>query len=164
MIPQEAVGQLCLLIRMDDVHSLFQAGLVRTAESLLRRGKNRDGKGSIRAGARDQIVWLVEAGQLAPNFLATIPDDVRSQIMSQRRSGQSRINELFRLVQGRVVSRNALETVARQLDPMKRMRDARRILAGEGILVLGHQDEDPETARKYGLPVLKKGEAISVRI
>ena len=33
------------------------------------------------------------------------------------RSGQKRINELFRLVQRRIMTRNALETVARQLDP-----------------------------------------------
>lgn len=67
-------------------------------------------------------------------------------------------------MQGRIISRNALETVARQLDPMKRMRDARKYLATEGILVLGHQDGDPEMARSYGLPVPQKGEAISVRL
>jgi hypothetical protein len=100
---------------------------------------------------------------LPANFLSTIQDDVRRQIMSHRRSGQARINELFRLVQGRIIPRNALETVARQLDPMKRMRDARTPLLKEGILVLGHQDGDPDTARQYGLPVPKKGEAISVR-
>ena len=47
---------------------------------------------------------------------------------------------------------------------MKRMRDARKALLGEGILVIGHQDGDPELARRYGLPVPKKGEAISVAI
>ncbi|MCB1226963.1 MAG: hypothetical protein KDK99_14190 [Verrucomicrobiales bacterium] len=45
---------------------------------------------------------------------------------------------------------------------MKRMRDARKRLRAEGILVLGHQDSDPETARRRGYPVPKKGEAISV--
>lgn len=45
---------------------------------------------------------------------------------------------------------------------MKRIRDARKILAGEGILVIGHQGDDPATARRYGLPVPKKGEVISI--
>lgn len=62
------------------------------------------------------------------------------------------------------MTRNALETVARQLDPMKRTRDARKALLGEGILVIGHQDGDPELARRYGLPVPQKGEAVSVAI
>jgi hypothetical protein len=73
--------------------------------------------------------------RLPANFLSTISDEIRRQIM-RHRSGQSRVNELFRLVQGRIINRNALETVARQLDPMKRMRDARAPLLKEGILCL----------------------------
>jgi hypothetical protein len=163
MIPREAVGQLCLLLRIDDVHNVFQVGLIRATDLVLTTAGNRDGKRSISSQGRGHIRWLVENGSLPANFLSTITDETRRQIM-RHRSGQSRVNELFRLVQGRIINRNALETVARQLDPMKRMRDARAPLLKEGILVLGHQDEDPGTARRYGLPVPAKGEAISVRV
>jgi hypothetical protein len=163
MIPREAVGQLCLLLRIDDVHNVFQVGLIRATDLVLTTAGNRDGKRSISSQGRGHIRWLVENGSLPANFLSTITDETRRQIM-RHRSGQSRVNELFRLVQGRIINRNALETVAQQLDPMKRMRDARAPLLKEGILVLGHQDEDPGTARRYGLPVPAKGEAISVRV
>ena len=136
---------------------------MRTTEDVLNPGGNRDGKRTVRASAKEQIIWLVEHGDLPANFLSTISDETRTKIMSHR-SGQNRVNELFRLVQRRIITRNALETVARQLDPMKRMRDARKALFGEGILVIGHQDTDPEMARSHGLPVPKKGEANSVAV
>ena len=79
-------------------------------------------------------------------------------------SGQSRVEALFRLVQGRIIPRVAIETVARQKDPMKRARDARKKLITEGILVLGHQGEDPEIATARGYPIPKKGEMISISI
>lgn len=163
MIPSEAVGQVCLLVSVDDEKHLFRVGLFRTIANALTVGGNRDGKRTISAAARTQIVWLVQQGDLPPNFLSTIPNVVRQKIMSHR-SGQKRINDLFRLVQRRLISRNALETIARQLDPMKRMRDARKTLAEEGIVVLGHQDNDPNVARRHGLDVPSKGEAISISV
>jgi hypothetical protein len=163
MIPREAVGQLCLLLRMDDVRHIFQAGLIRASESVLTTAGNRDGKRSISSYGREHIRWLVESGCLPANFLSTMPDETRDQIMRQR-SGQARIRELFRLVQGLIIPRNAIETVARQIDPMARMRHSRPVLLSEGILVLGHLKKDRMTARQHGLPVPKKGEAISVRI
>lgn len=161
MIPREALGEICLLVLIDDANCRFQVGLIRVDESTLTLGQNRDGKRSISAASKKKIQWLVEHGTLTPNLLATLSEEVRSRVLSFR-SGQLRVNELFRQVKGRVINRNALETVARQLDPMKRMRDARKILVGEGILVIGHQDDDPETALRYGLPVPKKGEAIAI--
>lgn len=163
MIPREAVGRLCLLLSVDDERGIFRVGLLRTTREVLTEGGNQDGKRGIVAASRPRIKWLVEHGNLPPNFLATIEDAVRGKIMSHR-SGQGRINELFRLVQRRIISRNALETVARQLDPMKRMRDARIALRAENILVIGHQDADPETARRYGVPIPNKGQAISVSV
>lgn len=80
----------------------------------------------------------MEAGQLPVNFLADLDPQVREKIFSHRHSGQARINELFRLVQGRIIPRVAIETVAQQKDSMKRARDARAALKSEGILVLGH--------------------------
>jgi hypothetical protein len=49
---------------------------------------------------------------------------------------------------------------------MKRPRDARlhKHLGKEGILVLGHQEDDPLIAAALQLPVPRKGQFISVRV
>lgn len=161
MIPIEAKGQLCLLVKIDDERSLFSIGVVRITAAILRGSSNRDGKMSISAEGRKQIQWLVENGRLPTNFLAKLDPSVLQKIMAQP-SGQLRVNELFRQVQGKIIPRVAIETVAQQKDPMKRMRDARRILRTEGILVLGHQGNDPHTARARGFPAPSKGEALAV--
>lgn len=162
MIPKEAVGRLCLLVKIDDDRSKFSIGVVRANREILRQGANRDGKLSISSEGKKSIHWLVLNGELPSNFLGDLDEKTRTQIMSHS-SGQLRVNELFRLVQNKVIPRVAIETVARQKDPMKRMRDARIWLREEGILVLGHQGDDPRIARERGLPVPKKGEAMAIR-
>jgi hypothetical protein len=157
MIPKEAVGELCFLVRIDDLRSKFWIGVIRAAPSVLRIGENRDKKSSLSAEAKKSIHWLVEAGQLPINFLTSVDPEIRKKIFSHRKSGQARINELFRLVQGRIIPRVAIETVAQIKDSMKRARDARAPLKNEGILVLGHQGEDPRIAALRGYPVPKKG-------
>jgi hypothetical protein len=50
---------------------------------------------------------------------------------------------------------------------MKRARGnggARSALQPEGILVLGHQENDPLVAKALGLPVPRKGEFVSARV
>jgi hypothetical protein len=50
---------------------------------------------------------------------------------------------------------------------MKRARGnggSRTALQSEGILVLGHQDNDPLVAAALGLPVPRKGEFVSARV
>lgn len=161
MIPAEAVGQVCLLVRIDDTRSRFWIGLVRAEPDTLTGGVNRDGKATLSAEGKKSITWLVEEGQLPVNFLGTLDAEVRDLILSGT-SGQTRVENLFRLVQGRIIPRVAIETVARQKDPMKRVRDARKALLPEGILILGHQGKDPSIARAHGLPVPRKGEFIAV--
>lgn len=164
MIPKEAVGELCLLVRIDDLRSKFWIGVIRATPSVLRIGENRDKKSSLSAVGKKSIHWLVDAGQLPLNFLASLDPGIREKIFSHRKSGQARINELFRLVQGRIIPRVAIETIAQQKDSMKRARDARATLKTEGILVLGHQEEEPKIAAARGYPVPKKGEMISIPI
>lgn len=161
MIPREAIDQLCLLVQIDEARSRFSIGVIRATDAMLTPATNRDGKRSISSVGKSAIRWIVEGGALPVNFLATLPADVRRRIFSHS-SGQERVDELFRLVQGRIIPRVAIETVARQKDPMKRMRDARPRLLREGILVLGHQGTEPALARSRGYPVPKKGEALSI--
>src|SRR5205814_9949758 len=98
----------------------------------------------------EQIVWLQQEAALPENLLRHLSFDVREAIFSHR-SGQSRVVELFRLVQQRIVSRTAVLTVAQQKDAPKRVRDARKRLRAEGIVILGHQGDHPRIATALAL-------------
>ncbi|MEZ5299298.1 MAG: NaeI family type II restriction endonuclease [Verrucomicrobiales bacterium] len=163
MIPKEAVGEVCLLVRIDDQRSKFWIGVIRALPAILTVGENRDKKVSISAEGKKAIRWLVEAADLPTNLLSELPPELLGEIMGLK-TGQARINELFRRVQGRIIPRVAIETVARQKDPMKRVRDARKQLEAEGILILGHEAEDREIARARRFPMPKKGEFLAVSV
>lgn len=172
-LPPEVIGKICLLITANDEQSTWAAGLLRIEESYLRMRRNRDSKRQLTSRDRAKIhkLWP-NHGRLPENLFLNIDAEVRDRIFSARgkrgdQSGQARTNELFRLVQGRIIRRAELATVARQDDFMKRARGnggARTLLRSEGILVLGHQDNDPAVAAALGLPVPKKGELISARV
>ncbi|WP_329488567.1 NaeI family type II restriction endonuclease [Kitasatospora sp. NBC_01246] len=174
-IGPELVGCLCLVITASDSEkkSTWQAGLVRASEEHLRTSTNRDSKRKLNAAGVQAITWLWGGeNQLEPNQLLGMSDSVRTQIMGapgkHGPAGQARINKLFELFQGEVVRRVTLETVGHGLDdPLKRARangGARDYLRPKGILVLGHQDRDPEVAVSLGLDVPLKGQFISARV
>ncbi|MBF6173677.1 restriction endonuclease [Nocardia blacklockiae] len=172
-LPPEVIGHLALLVNADDQASTWRVGLVRVKEEHLNLGKNRDAKTTLSEFGREQIVWLWGGTQhLAPNLFIHIDPDTRNRIFSAKakrgdKHGQARVNELFRSVRGRIIRRAELATVAQQDDFMKRARGnggARTHLRDEGILVLGHQDRDPDVARALGLPVPRKGEFVSARV
>ena len=172
MLPPEAAGHICLLLWAEDLKQSWSAGLIRVCEEYLNRGANRDSKNTLNKAGRSAILQLWESHTvLAPNLFLELSDANRERIFSamgkRGASGQARINELFRLVQGRIVRRAEIATVAQQDDSMKRARDsggARDGLRPEGILVLGHQDNDPMVARSLGLPVPKKGQVVAARV
>jgi hypothetical protein len=172
-LPPEAIGHLCLLITANDETSTWSAGLVRVRDEYLRDRRNRDSKRQLSAAARSHIrpLWP-QHGHLAENiFLHMDPRD-RERIFSAKATrgtqhGQAKTNELFRTVQRRIIRRAEIATVAQQDDFMKRARGnggARTALRPEGIMVLGHQDNDPLVAAALGLPVPRKGEFISARV
>ncbi len=172
-LPPEVIGHIALLVTADDSSSSWKAGIVRVEEQLLNAGRNRDAKGTLSVNGRQRIRWLWPGhGRLPQNVFLDLHADVRERIFGARAkngrvSGQARTNELFRLVQRRIVRRAELATVAQQDDFMKRARTnggARTHLQPEGILVLGHQENDPIVAEALGLPVPKKGEFISARV
>lgn len=172
-LPPEATNHLCLVITANDNEGRWQAGLIRVRLEYLRAGANRDAKRQLKAADRDRIRWLWrDHGRLTPNLFLALSVDDRTRIFSARARrgslhGQARVNELFRTVQGRIVRRAELATVAQQDDFMKRARaagGARTILQPEGIIVLGHQDSDPLIAEALGLPVPRKGEFVAARV
>lgn len=162
-IPLEAYGHLCLLLWADDQRSQWSAGVVRITDEILLISQNRDRKRRLNPAGLQQIVWLHHEAELPENLLLHLPAREREAIFSHH-TGQGRVNELFRLVRHRVVSRTAVLTVAQQKDAPKRVRDARKHLRAEGIVILGHQGDHRRIARTLQLPVPKKGEWVSARI
>ena len=172
-LPPEAIDHLCLLITANDEAGSWSAGLIRVREEYLRNRRNRDSKRQLSTAGRSHARQLwTQHGHLAENtFLHMDPRD-RERIFSAtaRRGtqhGQAKTNELFRTVQRRIIRRAEVATVAQQDDFMKRARGnggARSALQPEGILVLGHQDNDPLVAAALGLPVPRKGEFVSARV
>ncbi|MFI9011408.1 NaeI family type II restriction endonuclease [Actinosynnema sp. NPDC053489] len=160
-IPSGAAGRPCFVVSVDDRRSTFDAGLVRATRDVLKRSSG--GRREVLPTASAKIAWLAREAHLPENALLHLPRLVSSAIMS-RESGQRRVNELFRRVQGELVDRTTVATVATQADAMKRCRDARRLLAPEGIVVLGHQKDGPRVAEALKLPVPHKGSHLAVRL
>lgn len=172
MLPPEVIDEVALLVTANDELSTWRAGILRVTPEATRGTQNRDAKTSLSVTGRDAIRWLwPDHPGLAPNLFHQIDAETRDAIFSAKsrsgRHGQARVNELFRRVHGRIVRRAELATVAQQDDFMKRARGnggARTALRPEGILVLGHQDNDPLVARALGLPVPRKGELVATRV
>jgi hypothetical protein len=122
MIPTEAVDELCLLVGTRSADPLvFDIGLVRcSADRLTLRG-NRDQKRTISAAGKNHIRWLVQGGALRPNFLAAMNEDTRRAVLAES-SGQAKLRRLFTLLVGTPIPRGAIETLAQQRDPMRRIR------------------------------------------
>lgn len=163
-IPTEAVGELCLCLTADDGKSIFSVGIVRAHDVNLRTSKNKDQKRRLNPDGVDAMHWLAEDRLFNENLLLNLDDQTRDAILDSSLSGQKRVNELFRRVQRRVVRREVVLTVAQQNDGPKRVRDARRHLQPEGILVLGHQGAHPAIALGLGIDVPPKGSWISVPV
>jgi len=162
-IPLEAYGHLCLLVWADDTQSRWSAGVVRVDEASLVSSSNRDRKRRLNPAGVDLVTWVYRDVELPENLLLHLPPSVREAIFSHH-SGQARVVELFRRVQGRIVSRTSVLTVAQQKDAPKRVRDARKRLREEGTVILGHQGDHPRITEALGLPRPKKGEWVAVRL
>lgn len=145
-------NHLALLLWMNDDDSQWAAGVAQIHDHLLKfkadgsRQYNRDNKRRLNDGGLESIRWLWGGLQddLPANLLLQMDAEKRSVILSPN-SGQQRVNALLREVQGTIIPRSTVLTVAQQDDAMKRPRDARlpRHVGDEGYLVLGHQDADP---------------------
>lgn len=167
MIPPEAHGHICVLLWAEDCGDpKWSMGLVRITPDRLNSRSNRDAKATLNAGGRESITWLFDKAPLPPNVLLQLDDLVVKRIMAPK-SGQKRIDELFRSAQGRIVGRAVVATVAQQDDYMKRVRTnggARTTLRKEGIVILGQYGAHIEIARGLSLPIPEKGQSVSARL
>lgn len=164
MLPPEAVGELCLVMSASDEQSRYSMGVVRALPEHLNLGSNRDAKKTLSLPGRDAVQWLYRDHPMPPNVLLQMDADDVNIVFAQR-SGQQKVNELFRRATGRLVSRAAVETVAQQLDPMKRVRTnggARQHLAPEGLVILGGDYSwQREAAAALGLPIPSASQFVS---
>lgn len=163
MIPPEAIGQLCILLRVNEVNSTCAVGLVRARPEYLRPGKNRDAKTGFSAAGVRNVWWLVLDFAYTPNFWTLVDDSLREKIMAPR-GGTERLAILFENCIGIPVSRVLISSIAAQDDFMKRIRrngGARDFLAPKGIAVL-YSETDRDTMRKLGI-VVGKREFVSYR-
>jgi len=162
MIPTEAIGHPCILVKVDEKSALFSFGLFVARSDALSSGTNKDGKSSISKFGRDKIRWIAKDQSYPKNFWQDLDPEKRRAITSPK-SGSMRVDALFRLVQMTPISRTIVLGAARQKDAMKRLRKnggARDSLARDGIALLSG-DYDGERIKALGLPKCGKGEFIS---
>jgi hypothetical protein len=158
-IPREAVGQVCVVLGTDKAIRRFKVGVVRCNEELLNPGRNQDEKRGLSKRGRAAIIWITEDGSLKPDFLSELPNSIRDQIFAET-TGQARIRKLVMLWQDRPIPRVAIETIAQQKDPMRRLRrDSTDRLGGLWVLSGRYDSEIIET---LGLPRLAPDEFISI--
>lgn len=166
MIPNEALGHTAMVCHANDYESSWRLGFVSITNEILNKGGNRDQKRTISAQGRNAISWAWYNAALPPNTLLHLPKEDVEAIMTPK-SGQKRIDELFRRAQKMRIPRGVLATVGQQKDFMKRARKnggSRTNLAAEGILVLGQYEKDQEIAARLEIPVPLRGESVSVRV
>ncbi|MGW0787574.1 NaeI family type II restriction endonuclease [Streptomyces sp. NPDC002911] len=177
MIPPEALDEICLVVWADDheERGLWSAGLFRadrqkltTTGNITKKG-NRDGKFRLTKDHHSMVTWLWRRRPLKENLLLHLDPSLRAAILAPR-SGQGKVNELFRRVQRRRIDRNVVRTLARQHDYMARVRDdkngtrARPALRKEGIIIVGDSTNHRAVASALGGPVPDKGEFVSFKI
>jgi Restriction endonuclease NaeI len=152
MIPPEAIGQLCILLRVNELASVCAVGLCRARPAYLTTGVNRDKKATLSASGRNNIWWMVFDFPYTPNFWSLISTDLRDRIMRPK-GGAARLALLFEQCLETPVSRVLIASIAAQDDFMKRIRrngGARDILAPKGIAIL-YSEKDRHLMLKLGL-------------
>lgn len=151
MIPPEAINQICILLSANDDTSEYSCGVFQALSSYLAK-PNRDRKRGILAKGRTHVSWIADRSPLPRNFLQHLDSSVRDRLL-ELPPGQAAITELFRTVIGIPIPRVAVDTLARQIDPHKRVRDARKALAHDGIEVLGGRYHKDRIAQLGHVPI-----------
>ena len=163
MIPREALNQLCLLVTGDDNTGACGIGILRMVPDVLTNGANQDGKKSVSANGKSQITWLAR-GAMPRNFMLDLPPNAREAIMSAP-SGKQAIRALFLNATGRIIPRSVIEQVAQQKDSLKRAREAKAILAAEGVQVLcATYMEDRAEFMRHGFATINDDDWLSIPI
>lgn len=163
-IPPEAMGHPCVLISSDEQRAVCSLGLLVIREDCLNPGKNRDQKSSISRVGLSRVRWLLRNNPYPKNFWETIDEATLQGIVSAGR-GTKRLAALFRLVQGKPITRSIVEALGQQKDSLKRLRKnggARDQLIEEGIALLWGE-KDRALVKRLQLPECSRDEFISFK-
>lgn len=166
MIPNEALGHYAMLCHSDDQTSKWWLGFVKITDEILNKGNNRDQKKTISKIGRNSIVWAWRGHPMPPNVLLQL-SPVEVELILSETSGQTRLNNLFRMAEGMIIPRGIIATVARQKDYMKRIRGnggSRSLLQPEGYIILGDYKRHRQIAQSLELPIPEEGDSVSVRL
>jgi hypothetical protein len=164
MIPREAVGKPCILVASDEAKHTCFFGIFVAHMDYLSVGTNQDQKRSVTASGFANIHWLLVDEPYPPSFWSKLGEE-KTHVIMRGKSGNERIETLFREVQGIPVHRDIVQAVAQQKDPMKRIRKnggARDALAREGIATFTGTYDSPLIAR-LRLSRTGRDEAISFK-
>ena len=152
MFPPEAIDQLCILLRVNELASLCAVGLARARPAYLRSGLNRDAKTSFSAAGTRNIWWIALDFPYTPNFWTEIDRTLRDEIMALE-GGTARLAAMFESCVETPVSRVLIASIAAQDDFMKRLRrngGARDVLAPKGIAIL-YANRDRALMKQLGI-------------
>ncbi len=155
----------CILIRSNETTLRCWLGVIFARDAYLTSGANRDGKRSISASGRDNILWILDGIPYPAGHWEGI-DTQRFRELREIRGGARRVSTFLRENLGVKIHRSVVQALLYdQLDYMKRIRGnggARDLLGPEGIAVLsGTYDSD--LARELGYGVLLRDEVLAVR-
>ncbi|TAH37515.1 MAG: hypothetical protein EYC62_01120 [Alphaproteobacteria bacterium] len=163
MIPQEAFGKICILVRSSEEKSKCDLGLIVTRTEYLSKGQNQDKKKRISAEGQKQIYWIMKDYPYPRNFWEDVEEETAKAIMSAS-SGNKRLVTLFKNFPHIPISRQIIEGVGRQKDFMRRIRKgggARDFFKENGIALLSGTF-DSEIIEQLGLKTCSKEEFIAV--
>jgi hypothetical protein len=164
MIPREAIGKPCILVASDEIKHTCFFGILVAHMDYLTSGLNQDQKRSVSARGFRNIHWILIDEPYPDSFWSTL-GEAKTHAIMRGRSGNERVEALFRLAQGVRVHRDIVQAVAQQKDYMKRLRKnggARDTLAHEGIAILSGK-YDSDLVARLGLGRLTVDEFISVQ-
>ncbi|MFJ9799925.1 NaeI family type II restriction endonuclease [Streptomyces sp. NPDC101145] len=156
-------GDICLVVRADEEHARWSAGLVRIRPGMTVAPVHADAPSPLTPEARTAVLWLHRAAPLRENLLLRLRDADRAAILAPA-SAVERTAELFRRVRERPVTEAALRPVSRRRDNARTVREAAALLREEGVLVVGGNRRGREVAGALRLPVPDADAYVSVRL
>lgn len=163
-IPLESIGRPAILLRENEKSALCDFSVILIRPEYMNSGKNRDRKGTISSANIAHVWWLLKDHPYPENIWQMMPAVTRDLVLSAGK-GKRRIASLFENLLERPIPRSAIEALANQRDPLKRIRrngGARDILAPKGIAILFGKS-DKELIAQLGLAELNAEEFISFR-
>ncbi|MEU2184682.1 NaeI family type II restriction endonuclease [Streptomyces thermolilacinus] len=163
VFPPSEYGNIGLVVRADEEHARWSAGLLRIRPGITVAPVHRGAPSPLTPEARMAVLWLHRAAPLRENVLLRLRDEDRAAILAPA-SAVERTAALFRRVRERQVTEAALRPVTRRRDSARTVREAAVLLREEGVLVVGGNRRGRELAGTLRLPVPDADAYVSTRL